>query len=71
MKVLRRRLSWYRLLDSSRNDDVDGETEDERAAFQRGGEAGRLLPAPIEVVSVVDGRLGRPVAPVPPARVDR
>lgn len=46
MKVLRRRLLWYRLLDSGRNDEADGETEDERAAFQRAARLADFYPHP-------------------------
>jgi hypothetical protein len=50
MKVLRRRLTWYRLLDSGRHDDVDGEIEDERAALQRAARLADFYRHPLRVV---------------------
>lgn len=68
MNVLRRRLTWYRLRDPGRHEDIYGdEIDDELAAFQRAARLADFYQHPIEVCQVVGGRLVRPVAtPVEP-----
>jgi hypothetical protein len=68
MKELTRHLTWYRLRDPGRPDNVYGdEIADERLAFQRAAKLAGFYQQPIEVCKVVGGRLARPVGmPVQP-----
>jgi len=76
MNVLLRRLTWYRLRDPERHDQVYGdEIDDEWAARRRAARLADFYQRPIEVCEVVGGRLARPIAapiaPGPRAPVDR
>ena len=62
MKELKKHLTWYRLRDPGRPDNVYGdEIADEQLAFQRAAKLAGFYQQPIEVCKVVGGRLARPV----------